>query len=430
MNTNQNTTQRETANSGNWKRTILISGAILLAGAAITYLIFSTEPAAQRTTTTKKTAMLVDVTTVESGTFRPTISAMGTVVPARDIILRPRVSGEVIDRSEDFTPGGFVEKGDTLLRLDPSDYRNALRQQKSELQQAIADLKIEMGRQDVARQEYDLLEEQLSSENRALVLRKPQLTAARSQVESGRAAVEQAELELQRTYITAPFDAHILSRNVNIGSQVSTGDNLGRLVGVRTYWVEATVPLSKLPWLAFPEDGDTSGATVHIRNRTAWPPDTYRRGHLFKLIGQLEEQTRMARVLVSVRDPLAHLQGTADLPPLMIGTYVESKIRTKPVSGVVRLNRDYVRKNDTVWIMEDGKLQIRNVDIVFSDPRYAYIRDGLAQGERVVTSNLATVVEGARLRLDGTGTAGADTSSAQTVARDTGKTALATGGGS
>jgi len=387
-----------------WKKTLLICSIILIAAAALTTLIFFTEPTATRVGATKETAMLVDVTDVERGTFRPTIVAMGTVEPAQDITLSPRVSGEILERSPKFTPGGFVKKGEILLQIDPADFENTLQQRQSELRQAIADLEIEMGRQDVARKDYQLLDETLSPENEALVLRKPQLNSARANVESARAAVEQAELELQRSSIKAPFDAHILRRNVNVGSQVAPGDNLGRLVGLDTYWVATTVPLSKLRWLSFPDSEGEMGSEVRIRNRTAWPEEAYRTGYLYKLVGTLEEQTRMARVLVAVPDPLAYRNDSTDVPALMIGAFVEARIRAREIPDVIRLERDYIRKDGTVWIMEEGKLRIRGVDIVFQDAEYAYITSGLNDTDQVVTTNLTTVVDGAPLRVEGSQT--------------------------
>lgn len=381
------------------QRTALICIAILLAGAAVVAVIFSTEPTARQEGATKKTAMLVDVVQARAGTFRPTIVAMGTVRPARDVVVRPRVNGEVVERGDNFVPGGFVEKGDMLVQLDRSDYRNALEQAKSDLRRARADLQLEMGRQNVAEQEYALLEDELSGENRELVLRIPQLNSARAQVESARAAVDQAELELARTTIVAPFDAQVLERNVNVGSQVGVGDPLARVVGLDTYWVETTVPVAKLRRLSFPEDGE-QGSVVRIRNRTAWPEHEFRTGHLYKLVGELQDPTRMARVLVAVDDPLALEPESAGNPPMMIGSYVENRIQARPVEDVVRLNRDYIRKNDTVWVMEKGKLAIREVDVVFRDSDYAYIRSGLESGERVITTNLSTVQDGARLRLE------------------------------
>lgn len=376
----------------------MICLGILLAGVAVTLLIFSTEPTATQSGATRESAMLVEIVEVERDNFTPTIRAMGTVEPSQDVILSPRVSGEIIRLSENFTPGGFVEEGELLFQIDPSDYRNILRQRRSELQQAEANLTIEMGRQNVAQQDYELLDESLTNESRSLVLREPQLNAARSRVVSAEAAVEQAELDLERTTIRAPFDAYILTRNANVGSQVAPGENIARLVGLDTYWVEATVPLTSLRWIDIPGNGE-QGAEVKIRNRTAWPEDEYREGYLFRLVGALENETRMARVLVSVPDPHGYRAENSEMPRLMIGSFVEANIQGQQLENVVRLNRDYVRQNDTVWVMENDTLRIHNLDIAFRDANYAYVRNGLDGGDRVVTTNLTTVVDGSPLRL-------------------------------
>lgn len=383
-----------------WKTTLLTCIGILLVGGVAIALIFATEPTAQRTGATRQTAMLVDVTPVQRDTVRPTIEAMGTVQPSQDIVLSPRVSGQIVQRSASFTPGGSVQEGDTLLQIDRSDYENTLQQRQSDLQQAVSDLELERWRHKIAQREYQLRGDTLSEENRAPAVREPQLDAAQSRVESARAAVRQATLNLQRTTITAPFDAQILSRNVNVGSQVAPGDALGRLVGLDEYWVEATVPVSKLRWLSIPENGG-GGSTVRIRNRTAWEAEASREGQLFRMVGTLENETRMARVLITVTDPLSYRAANAEAPTLMIGAYVEAQMQAEPLHNVVRLNRDYVREEETVWVMEDGKLRIRDVSIVFRDAQYAYIESGLKDGARVVTTNLSTVSDGAPLRLEG-----------------------------
>ncbi len=392
----------------NWKKTLLICFFILIAGLALTTLIFSTEPTATQTGATQETAMLVDVTSVQQGDFRPTIKAMGTVEAAQDIILSPRISGEVIERSPSFTPGGYVEKGEVLLQIDSTDYKNTLQQRKSELRQVQSDLNLEMGRQQAAQSEYRIFGDTLTEDNEARILRQPQLNAVKASVESAQAAVDQAEAELQRTTIKAPFDAHILSRNVNVGSQVAAGEQLGRLVGLDEYWVEATVAVSKLRWLTFSETSQSEGSEVKIRNRTAWQEGEYREGYLDKMMGSLAEQTRLARVLISVPDPLAYHADNADLPKLMIGSFVETTLQGEELTDVIRLNRDYIRTNDTVWIMEDQELHIKDVDIVFRDEQYAYIADGLTDQDQVVTTNLTTVSEGAPLRLQGSDSTSAE----------------------
>lgn len=386
------------------KKPAVIGVLIVLAGLAALVVIFSTEPGAQREGAVRATAMLVDVTRPEAGDFRPVIEAMGAVRPARQITLRPRVAGQVTSIESAFTPGGRVDKGDVLLRIDEADYRNALEQRRSELAQAEAELAIERGEQVVAERDYRELGRDLPPAKKALVQREPQLKRAKAQVRSARAAVAQAELELERTTVTAPFDAQVLTREANVGSQVSASEPLARLAGRQTYWVEAAVPMHKLQRLSFADGDARQGSLVRVRNRTAWPEGVYREGYLYRLIGELEGETRLARVLVAVDDPLAIEAGSDDTPPLMLGAYVESRIRGRPIENTFKLSRDYIRKDDTVWLMRDGRLVINEVDIVFRDAEHAYIRSGLSEGDRVVTTNLATVKEGVKLRLKQNGT--------------------------
>lgn len=379
--------------------TLLVCLGIFLTGALLILLIFNTEPEAQEAGASKETAMLVEVTAAEHGDFTPLISAMGTVRPSQEITLRPRVSGEVIQLSENFSPGGYVEKGEIMLQIDPADYRNIVAQRKSELQQARTDMMIEQGRQNVARQDYEVLGDSLPGQNRALVLRQPQLEAARARVEAAEAAVEQAELDLQRTTLRAPFDAYILSREANVGSQVGPGDTVADLVGTQTYWVEATVPQRSLRWIEMPENGEY-GKNVRIRNRTAWPDDSYRSGELYRLIGSVDRETRLARLLISVSDPHARNTGEEIQERMILGSFVEARIPGRELEDVVRLNRDYIRQDDTVWIMENDSLSIRQPEIVFEDGEFAYLRGGVEGGDHIITTSLSTVVEGAPLRLE------------------------------
>ena len=387
------------------KKILWICLAILIAGIAITTLIFSTEPEAKTEGASIETAMLVDVITVKVGSYEPTISATGTVQPVEDITLSPLVSGQIINRDPAFTPGGFVKKNQPLLQIDPSDYRNTLELRKSELLQSKTTLDTEMGRQQIAEQDLMLItndslfkDNPLSADERQLILRQPQLNAVKATIVGAKASVDQAQLNLERTTIRAPFDAHILSQNVTAGSQVGPGDDLGRLVGTEYYWVTATVPVSKLQWLHFPENDKDRGSEVLIKNSTAWPEEQYREGYLDKEIGALDGQTRLARVLVKVADPLAKNTDLEGKPKLMIGTFVEVDIQANKLDDVVRLSRDYIRSNETVWVMKGNKLEIREVDIVLTDNDYAYIRKGLEEGEQIVITDLSTVSNGIGLR--------------------------------
>ena len=371
--------------------------AILGGAAAAMVIINRTEPTAQQINATRKSSALVETVTVVRGTHSPRLVVLGTVEPAQEIMLSPRVRGQVVELSPQFAPGGMTRRGEMLLRIDQADFENALSIRKSELEQVEAAMEIEEGRQSLAKQELALLGDTIADANRALVLREPQFASIKAEVNAAKAAVDRAELDLERATVLAPFDAQILDRSVNVGSQVAPGDELGRLVGVGEYWIFAAVPVRSLRWVQFP-DGDREGSLALLRNPDAWGPDLRREARVSRMIGTLDRQTRLARVLLTVSDPLGR---SSSAPPLILDTLLEVEIQGRAIEDVVRLSRQYIRDRDTVWVMKDGQLEIRETEIVFRDSQYAYIRSGLEDGEEVVTSTLATVANGVGLRKVG-----------------------------
>ncbi|RZS93635.1 efflux RND transporter periplasmic adaptor subunit [Aquimarina brevivitae] len=385
----------------NKKSIIIICIIIFIIALGAVWLIFSTEPEAQSEGATKKSAMLVSVVNAEKGNFVPQFLATGTVQPVEDIQLNAIVSGQILYRSSDFIPGGIVKKGETLLKIDPADFINQVELRKSELLQAKTNLELEMGRQVIAEQDLALVGvDSLSDKQKSLILRKPQLNAVKATIQSAQAAYDQAQLNLQRTTIRAPFDAQVISQNVTVGSLVGPQNNLGRLVGTAAYWVTATIPVHKLQWLSFAENNETETNEVRIKNVANWGQDNFRTGILYRQIGALEEQTRLVRVLIKVEDPLSTLSKNQNKPKMIIGSFVEIELSGKKIKDVVRIHRDYLRSNQTVWIMEDGTLQIKNVSILLSDANYVYITEGLSGNEKIVTTNISTVTNGVPLRTE------------------------------
>jgi RND family efflux transporter MFP subunit len=385
--------------------TLAVCAIIALAAMGIIYVIDATEPSAQKSGATRKSAALVEVIYPKRGDYRPNITALGTVEPALEIQLSPQVNGQIISMAERFIPGGFVNEGEVLLEIDPADYRNNLTMRQSELHQAQAELEQELGHQRAAQQEFDLLGQEIEEANRALILREPQIRSAEARVEAAQVELDMAKLDLSRTQLRAPFDAQILSRSVNIGSQVSPGNALARLVGVDEYWIIASVPQTDLQWIQFPM-ADEHGALVVITKAGAWGEGASRKGEVKRLIGALDNETRLARLLITIKDPLAR---DTEGPTLLLGTVVEAHITARRLEGIFRLERTYLRRNDTLWIYNEGKLNIRKVNVVFRDLHHVYIKDGFKEGEAVVTTNLATISEGIHLRVeDGTTLTGED----------------------
>lgn len=372
--------------------------AILVGGAGLAVGLIETGPKAERQTPARQ-ARLVEVTPARVDKVAVTVHAMGTVKADRQVDLRPQVGGRIVWVSDEFMAGGILAAGDPLVRIDPKDFELVVRQRAAALATAESNLKIEHGQQSVARREYELLGEAIRPEDRELVLRQPQLATVQAAVDTARSTLEQARLDLARTSVTVPFNAVVQSRDVNLGTQVSTATSLATLVGTDSYLVEVAVPVDQLKWLRVPQSNGEPGSAVRIFNEAAWGADIYRQGRITRLASQLESEGRMAQLLVAVDDPLALEDGNAGKPVLLIGAYVRAEIEGIEVGPVAIVERHLLRDGNHVWLQAaDGSLEIRPVGLLFRGRDAVLVDRGLAAGERIVVTPLAAPVPGMALR--------------------------------
>jgi RND family efflux transporter MFP subunit len=409
----------------NGLQTWLVKGllpVLVLAGAGgIALYMMRSAPSAERTAPPERRAQLVEIVRAERASHRVRITAWGTVDAAKDVQLRARVGGEVVAVSDSLRPGGRFAKGDEVLRIDPRDYRLDLARARSDLEQARADLKLEQGNQEVAKNEYDLLREQLPNADKSLVLREPQLQTAKARLASAEAAVRQAELDLERTRVRAPFDAKVVSEGADPGTNLSTQDVIARLVGTDRYWVELAIPASKLRWIDSAEDGRKGRSRVVLHNPSVWGPEATRAGFVREILPNLTETGRMARLLVEVPDPLAEAPSRQGKPPLLLGAYLKATVAGQSLKDVVAVNRAHLRQDDTVWVMnEAGELEIRAVKIAYRGEDQVFIAAGVNQGDRIVTSPLPAAAPGMPLRVDGGERQGTGTPPRRKDTRDVG----------
>lgn len=372
--------------------------AIVAGSAVAAVTLMETAPKAERQPA-PRLARLVEVEPVRVGTETVVVEAMGTVQAARKVTLQPRVSGQVAWVGAEFIPGGLVAKGEPVLKLDPTDYELVVKQREAAVAEAKSKLTIEKGQQGVARREFELLGRKISPEERDLVLRGPQLASVEAAIDTAEAALRQARLDLGRTVVVAPFDAIVGQRSVDVGMQVTPSSTLTTLVGTETYWIEASVPVDQLSWIDVPRDSAARGSVVRIFNDTAWGAGVSRTGRVVRLVSDLEEQGRMARLLIAIDDPLALKPANAGAPPLLIGSYVRAEIEGARLTGAL-IPRRFLRDGDTIWLMAaDGSLEIRHVGILFRGPSRVVAADGIAAGDAIVTTDLASPVAGMPLRV-------------------------------
>lgn len=375
----------------------------------------------------KQRALLVETQTVHRSEHRLDVHASGTVEAARTVTIQPQVSGRVEHVHDSLEPGGLVNRDDTLVQIDRSDYELAVDQRKSALEQAKAQLALERGQQEIAEREWKVFKSEaddLSSQGDAsLALREPQLASANAQVDSARSQVEQAEQNLARTTIRAPFDGMVQEESVSVGDLASPQSPLATLVASDVFWARLQLPPDKIPYIDIPNVNADHGSGVTIEYDLG-QNSVERDGEVIRLVGDLDRVGRLTRIIVAIDDPLGRKRSDSEDPehtnsdsqhrgnPLFLNAYVDAKIRGNTTRNLLELPRDAVRNGDEVYLFDDGTLKIQRPDIVWERPTTVLVDSGLDDGDRIIVGPIPEPIEGMPLRTE------SDPTSAEEIEKD------------
>ncbi|MFN2366987.1 MAG: efflux RND transporter periplasmic adaptor subunit, partial [Desulfurivibrionaceae bacterium] len=239
---------------------------VLLIGAAIAVAMIKNRRSPEKTARLDRGA-LVKFIVAEKSSRQVTINSTGTVQPRREVTIAPQVSGQVIFASPDFVTGGFFNKDEVMFEIEKIDYELALEQARAALAKREFELSSVESRARIARREWQRLKMDREPPANSLALYEPQLKDARANLASARAALRQAELNLARTRMTAPFNCVIRSENIDVGQYVRSGNNVAVIAGTDTAEVIVPIELADLHWLFVPGSGGkgkSSPATVRL----------------------------------------------------------------------------------------------------------------------------------------------------------------------
>jgi len=383
----------------------LLPLVILAVGVLGAWWLIANRPRAQRERL-EPIPPLVQVVEAARTSEPITVVAMGTVVPAKRVVLQPEVSGRIVAQSPQLQPGGLFKTGDVILRIDPRDYETAVKQQEAAVERARLEVEIEKGRQVIAEREWKLLEEDISLDGASqnLALRRPQQKNARVALEAAESMLEQAKLQLKRTTVYAPFNAVVQEEFVDEGQLVNPQTQLATLIGTDGFWVQVSVPVDRLQWMAFSNAGKDEAFNVRVVQEVSADTRIELPGRLVRLLGDLDPVGRMARVLVEIEDPLGLKDKTnPERVPLMLGAYVRVEIEGRRAEEVFRVPRTAIREGDQVWIAnEEDRLEVRPVEVFWRSKDTVLIRHGLREGDRVVTNSIPLPIPNMKLRVEGT----------------------------
>ena len=354
----------------------------------------------------------------------PRATGYGTVKPARTWEAVAEVAGQVAWVSDDLKNGRTVKAGTELLRIEDANYRLALAQIEAQLQASDVKLKTTRASLAIAEREFKILQDDYARKEGLLAkgaVPKSTVEAAERQMLTGEGQVQNlknaielseverqvlvaqnamAELDLERTRMIAPFDARVTDVKIGLAQYANKGQLLFTADGLDVAEIEAQLPIGILrPLIGAMVQGNEAaagsgamglGAVVRLRTAThivEWP------ARIARVSGVIDPQTQSLGVVVAVDRP-AELAQPGKRPPLYRNTFVEVELTSEPVADRIVVPLSALHQGRIYVVNEDGRLEVRNVEVSFAQGGYAVLKTGVKPGERIVTSDLASAVDG------------------------------------
>lgn len=368
--------------------------AVIGAGIGIYALLFAVKPEPEQKEEPPR-ALSVFVQPVMRSDVPLKVTTQGEVRAKTQVDIIAQVAGRIVEVSPEFIEGGRVEPGVPLVRIEPVDYELEVKRAQAAVAEAEVRVQQALADADVARKQL-----RGSANPSPLALKKPQVAQAQAMLTAGEAALSRARLDLERTQMSLPFPGRVISTMVDVGQYVRPGEMIGTAFSQEV--VEIRVPLtdSQLASLDLPigyvaAEG-VKPLAVEITAQVAGREHSWM-GALSRLDASINPETRMVFGTAEVRNPYG--QGVSEYGmPLAVGLFVSAEISGRELQDAYIIPRHALRAGNQVYVVNDeGKLEIRTVEVTHSSAEDAVINTGLEAGDNVVVSSIRNPIEGMAL---------------------------------
>ncbi|MEM9531747.1 MAG: efflux RND transporter periplasmic adaptor subunit [Pseudomonadota bacterium] len=363
---------------------------VLALGIVLVQTMVAAKPEPEKTEDTQRlVSLFVDQVREEMVTL--SVDSQGEVKAVTEIDLMPEVSGRIVEISERFAEGAGFNAGDLLVRIDDQDYRLAVTRAEARVAEAEVQLLTQQATADIKRRQWESTGR--THEPNPLQVNKPQVLEAEAKLRSAKADLAEARLNLKRTEIRAPFAGRVMSRAVSLGAYSAPQAVLGRIFA--TDVVEVTLPLTdrqlaemNLP-MGFVAQGNAAPqVTLSAEVGGEWHSW---QGQIVRTHASVDPQTRLIYAVARVLNP--YDPGAS--APLAVGLFVDAQIEGTEELVASVVPREALRNADQVYVVDaDDRLDIRTVKVLSSSESEVLISSGVSVGERVVTSTIASAVDG------------------------------------
>lgn len=370
---------------------VLPIGAIL-AAIVVSYLLFVTRPKVEHQQVEAQIP-LVTVSPVKAESMNIPVFTRGTVSPGTQIQLISEVSGQVLEVNPNFANGGFFQRGEVLVRVDTLEYDVNIKRAEAAVAQAY---------QAYLQAEAEKKARSRSSGGNQLATFEVQFRQAEAHYLAAKAELEAIKLQRERTVVRAPFDGRVLMAVVNPGQYLRPGLQMGVIYAVNV--AEVRLPLSdrQLSLVDVPgrmSSGDVSELPEVIFSEQ-YAGKTYTwKGHVVRAEGGVDERNRLLYLVAQVPDPYGVDPAQPGRPELVAGSFVEAAIAGRHFERIFPIPRRALRNGNQVWVVgDDGRLDKRDIGVLYKAKDMIYVTTGIDDGEQVVLSQLDVAVEGMRVR--------------------------------
>lgn len=312
----------------------------------------------------------VEVVAVETGTVTAFYSTTATLEADREARVVPRLGGTIVELLVE--EGDQVEQGQVLARIDDARYRLELMQAQANMSRL--------------RQEYNRNQEMYRQD----LISAETFERLKFEYEAQKAQFELAELELSYTDITAPITGVVSERMIKVGNTVNTQDPVFVITLLDPLLATLHVPEREMSRLEVGQQ-----AALHA---DALAGDRFE-GRIARISPVVDADTGTFRVTVEVRDESGRLK------PGMFGR-VRIVHDTREQALLVPVQAVMIEDSRvTVFVVEDDKVERRNVVLGYRNNGDYEIVEGLEQGERVVVTGQASLRDGSTVSVIGEDTA-------------------------
>jgi len=336
----------------------------------------------------EKLATTVRVVEIQPKSVQLKVNSQGSVMPSTESQLIPEVSGKVSWMSPNLVAGGYFDDQEILIRVDDTDYKTKLDRAQANLTRAEAE---QQHNEFEYRRMQSLVKRNLVSrsqlENSLRAYR-----VAEASLQDATANFNQAEKDLARTQIRAPFAGLVRSENVDIGQFVSRGSPIATIYAGNQAEVRLPVADRQLAFLNIPvsirgeipqEFQPEVTLTAQYAGQTLeW------KGNIVRSEAEIDVSSRMVQLV-------ARVESASNPVPLSIGLFVSAEIQGLAAKNIVVLPREALRNDNQVLVVDDeNRLRFRKIETLRLYQDDLLVQAGLEAGERVCISPLQTAIEG------------------------------------